>query len=121
MDIISKTCDYRKRGTACGQPVPGDLSTEFALAPNSYAGDLCVEHKEALSDALAPFIEIARPGRAISAVNSRGRKLLRGKGGKTFTTRDVRAWLVEQGKEVSEGGRLPNADIELYMTRHGFH
>ena len=97
MDIVRKTCDYPKRGNHCGQPVPDNLSTEFALAPDSYAADLCEEHRQALAKALGPFVEVARRSRAIAAVNTRGRKVLRGKGGKTFTTKDVRQWLIEQG------------------------
>jgi len=116
VDIVRKTCDYRKRGTPCGKPVPDNLSTEFALAPDSYAADLCVEHRQVLAKAFAPFVEISRRSRAIASVNTRGRKVLRGKGGKTFTTKDVRLWLVEQGRDVPEGGRLPNSEIERYMA-----
>jgi len=123
MDVVEKHCDFqiRTRGDrrSCGQIVPDNVPTEFALAPESYLADLCGEHRQTLAGVLAPFIDIARKSRAIAAVNGRGRKVIRGKGGKTFTTRDVREWLIAQGKEVAPSGRVPNADIEEFMNLKG--
>ena len=123
MDIIEKRCDFKIRTArneeACGQVVPGNDETEFALAPNSYSADLCGEHRQMLEDALAQFIEVGRRNRAITALNSRGRMVLRGSGGRTFTSQDVRKWLREQGREVSPGGRLPNAVIQEFMSLKG--
>ena len=116
--IIEKRCDFKTDYEACGKIVPNNLATEFAVAPDSWAGDLCAEHRKALIDALAPYVAISRRSRAIAAVNGRGRKVLRGKGGKAFTTSDVRAWMQEQGKPVSTGGRVPNAAIEEFIQAH---
>ena len=123
MDIIEKRCDFKIRTTrkevACGQVVPGNDETEFALAPDSYSADLCSEHRQTLAEALAPFVEVGRRSRAIASVNSRGRKVLRGVGGLTFTTQDVREWLRAQGREVPPTGRVPNADIQEFMNLKG--
>ena len=123
MDIVEKRCDFKMRTgrmeRTCGQAVPDNEPTEFALAPDSYSADLCSEHRQTLSDVLSPFIEVGRRSRAIASVNSRGRKVLRGKGGKTFTTRDVREWLQEQGRDVPPTGRVPNVDIEEFMNLRG--
>jgi len=123
MDIIEKRCDFKvsadPKEQACGKPVPDNEETEFALAPGSYSVDLCEEHRQMLADALAQFVEIGRPSRAITSVNSLGRKVLRGTGGLTFTSRDVRAWLLEQGREVPRSGRIPNVDIQEFRRVKG--
>lgn len=123
MDIVEKRCDFKIRTAhkerTCGQVVPNNDPTEFALAPDSYSADLCTEHRQTLSDLLAPFVEVGRRSRAIASVNTRGRKVLRGNGGKTFTTKDVREWLVAQGREVSSSGRVPNVDIDEFLSLRG--
>jgi len=45
--------------------------------------------------------------------------VLRGTGGRSFTSQDVRKWMKEQGREVSSGGRLPNAVIQEFMALKG--
>lgn len=123
MDVVEKRCDFKIRTAnqvhPCGEVVPDNVVTEFAIAPDSYSADLCIEHRQTLADAMAPFIEVGRRSRAIASVNSLGRKVLRGAGGRSFTTKDVREWLKEQGREVPQGGRLPNAVIEEFMLRKG--
>jgi len=123
MDVIEKVCDFKMRtgrnDHTCGQPVPDNDPTEFALAPDSYSADLCKEHRQTLADALAPFVEVGRRSRTIASVNSRGRKVLRGVGGISFTTKDVREWLQEQGRPVPPTGRVPNADIQEFMNLKG--
>lgn len=123
MDVVEKRCDFKIRTghseRACGKVVPDNGVTEFALAPDSYSADLCEEHRQTLSDALAPFVEVGRRSRAITAVNSHGRMVLRGVGGRTFTSQDVRKWMQEQGREVSSGGRLPNAVIQEFKSIKG--
>lgn len=123
MDIIEKRCDFKIRTAnkehPCGQVVPDNEPTEFALAPDSYSADLCSEHRQTLEESLAQFIEVGRKSRAIASVNSRGRKVLRGVGGLTFTSKDVREWLQEQGREVPPMGRIPNAYIQEYMNLKG--
>jgi len=123
MDVVEKHCDFKIRAArnerTCGKVVPDNEATEFALAPDSYSADLCGEHRQTLAGALAPFIEVGRRSRAIASVNSRGRKVLRGVGGKTFTSQDVREWMREQGREVGAGGRLPNAVIQEFKNLKG--
>jgi hypothetical protein len=119
MQEIIRRCDMPvKRGRETvphGEVVSGDLSTQFALEGTAYEADLCDQHRQELRDCLAPFISVstARPSRAGQEV----RRSLKGKKG-GFTTKDVRKWLQEQGREVADSGRLPNEVIEEYRTAH---
>lgn len=59
-----------------------------------------------------------------AAVDQRTKRRRAAHGGKkngavrTFATRDVRAWLRAQGRDVAESGRLPNELIEEYRREH---
>jgi hypothetical protein len=87
------------------------------VGQEAHEADLCRKHKDYLAEVLTPFVAISRRSRAITSVNARGRKVLRGKGGRTFTTSDVREWLRLQGENVPDTGRIPNADIEKFMRQ----
>ena len=114
MQEVIHRCDYPVRGAQCGDAVPDNKPTTFALEAVSYEMDLCAKHKEQFESALKPYLTIAEPlkARAGKAV----RQALKGRGGATFTTKDVRRWLQEQGREVSPTGRIPNAQIEEYRV-----
>lgn len=99
----------------CGERVPGDTPQIFGLGPKQYEGDLCEKHAGDLHNCLAPFIAVAHENRSRTSQNVRAS--LKGKKGE-FTTKDVRKWLEEQGREVAPSGRLPNELIEEYRTAH---
>jgi hypothetical protein len=87
----------------------------FALEGSSYSADLCEAHKQEVRDCLIPVISISdkTPSRASQAV----RGALKGRKG-SFTTKDVRRWLRDQGVEVPDSGRLPNEHIDRYRSAH---
>lgn len=120
MQETVRYCDVpiKKRGelVACGERVPDDEATPFALGNGAYEADLCEGHREKLSEALAVYIQVARPVRA-SNTGQQVRKALKSKKG-TFTTKDVRRWLAEQGRDVAPTGRLPNELIEEFRAAH---
>lgn len=119
---IIKRCDYRI-GRGRNQKPHGEIieeSTRFRLDNREFLVDLCDEHKEAMLNCLQPFMDISRRAGAGLPKNARGRAVMRAKGGKTFTSKDVRNWLAEQpGRAVSDTGRLPNAVIDEYKAAHG--
>lgn len=111
MQEVILRCDFEEKGSKCGLVVPDNRTTTFALDAVSYEADLCAKHKKVFEACMQPVMSIARPttSRAGKAV----RQALKGKKG-TFTTKDVRKWLQDQGREVSPTGRIPNALIEEY-------
>lgn len=107
-------CDRLVRNQPCGAPVE-ERTTFVGRDSITYSLDLCEKHVLDFDKALQPFIEIADPIKA--KTGSAVRKALKGKGGgKPFTTKDVRNWLIEQGRDVPASGRLPNALIEEYQA-----
>lgn len=114
MQEVIHRCDKEVRGGKCGDVVPDNTPTEFSVDAVSYEVDLCAKHKKEFETAMRPYLSIAEPisARAGKAV----RQAIKGRGGATFTTRDVRRWLQEQGREVSPTGRIPNAQIEEYRV-----
>ena len=114
MQEVIRKCDYKVSGKAHGEVIDGP--TYFTVDDVTYEMDVCAAHEKEFKKALEPFLKIANPvktraGRAV-------RSALRGKKG-TFTTKDVRAWLQEQGREVSPTGRIPNDLIEEYKVAQG--
>lgn len=109
---VLRTCDYElgKGGRSCGKRVPDDRPTMFGLRDIQYEADLCETHAAALVDCLSNFVKVATPVRQPNPV----REVLRGRKG-SFTTRDVRNWLREQGRDVAPSGRLPDQFIQEYV------
>ncbi len=113
MQEVIHRCDFEVKGQACGNTVPDNKPTTFSVDAVSYEMDLCEKHKKEFLGVMQAYLTIAEPttARAGKAV----RQALKGKKG-TFTTKDVRKWLLEQGREVSPTGRIPNALIEEYRV-----
>lgn len=118
-DVVMKKCDFkvtRKREkVACGQDVPNNEATPVTLGTTRYLMDLCQDHIDALNAAVDPFISIAHD--AQKRVGTQVTKAIQGKRG-AFTAQDVRKWMKEQGREVSETGRLPENLIREYQDAH---
>jgi hypothetical protein len=119
---IIKRCDMPVGRGARRKPhgviIEDGQSTKFRVGGRDYEADLCIEHREALNEAVTPFIEIARRSSSGLPRNARGRAIMRARGGVPFTTKDVRKWLEEKGENPSPTGRIPNADIERYKEAH---
>lgn len=118
MQEVIRRCDMpvkRGRDTAPhGEVVPDELPTQFSLEGISYAGDFCEGHRQELRNCLAPFISASTQ---TTSASGPVRRTLKGKKG-GFTTKDVRAWMQDQGRDVAPSGRLPNEVIEEYRAAH---
>ncbi len=119
-DVIQKKCDFKHhpgtaRERACGKDVPGNEPTSFTVGGTIYESDLCEEHQETLLEDLEPYTSIARQVRR--RYGKSVRKAVQGRGG-AFTTKDVRNWLREQGREVSDTGRISEDIIKEFMKTH---
>lgn len=114
---IVRKCDkpIGKKGNKCGERVPDDTPYTYTLEGVNYEADLCERHIGDLRGCMAPFVAVSRPVSSRSGTTVR--KALRGKQG-VFTTKDVRNWLREQGRDVAPSGRLPNELIEEYVAAH---
>lgn len=118
-------CDFDKPkrggGTAkCGVKIEDGEPTVFDFESVRYEADLCDEHKAALFEAMRPFTTISRESKIVPRQprTGRGRLLHKSSRGGAFTSKDVRLWLAEQGREVAPVGRIPNTLIEEYKEAH---
>lgn len=121
MEESIRRCDYlvgRTNRKPHMEKVEDGLPTQFRVGGKEYEADLCAEHRQALLDAVEPFVAISRRTGTASPRNAKGRAIMRAKGGQVFTTKDVRQWLVEQGDSVPPTGRIPNVDIDRYKEAH---
>lgn len=128
MEEVIKRCDFptgRGRNIkAHGEVVESGESTKYRFNGRDYEADLCDEHRAAFAKALEPFLAISRRSGTALPRNARGRAVMRAKGGKMFTTKDVRNWLEAEaeagrGDAPSPSGRIPNSDIERYKAANG--
>ncbi len=99
-----------------GSEAAGTVS--FGLDGREYEIDLSDGNAAALRAALAPFAAVAR-----SAGGARRRPAAPRPGRAAGTDRErttaIREWARENGHEVSERGRIPNAVIAAYEGRDG--
>lgn len=118
MEIITRTrkCDFSKDGKDCSETVAADAEKlKFSRGRLMYELDLCTRHTEAFDKALEPFTSSVDP---VSArIGKAAVKVVKGKSG-TFTTKDVRIWLQQQGREIGPTGRIPKAFVEEYRLAH---
>src|SRR5690348_7950047 len=110
---IQTTCDYPVRRRKCGEPT--ELLVEVAVDNMRYKGYLCKKtHLPRLDEALAAIgIEAVE-----SRINYKGRGVHKAASGKTFTTKEARDWLVEQGVTSHKTGVLSKEHLELYAASH---
>jgi hypothetical protein len=123
---ITRTCDFPvgkgRNEHACGKPVPDNKPTMFALNNEIREADLCEEHQRPLHAAFVQYFPISR--RLQAQVSKTGipfgaRKVMTAPGTRlTFTSKQVRDWLREQGYEVPESGRIKENLIQEYVQAH---
>lgn len=107
------SCDF----SACPKG-PGEHSAdqvaELRLDSTTFRMDVCEEGKAALTQMMlkAGFT----PSSAQVGHNRRGAYVT--KSGRTFTTREARAWLQAHGIEVAEAGRLTSDQLARYAQSH---
>lgn len=93
---------------------PNASTVTFALEGAVYEIDLSDKHVTQLRKAMELFVEHARRQRGAAAVGGRTRRAngLLAQNGLSAGT--VREWAQEQGIEVSDRGRIPDAIVEQY-------
>lgn len=90
-------------------------TVSFALDGTSYEIDLSSANAKRLREELAPFVEAARKVTARrSASKSKKRTAL-----SRERSAQIRAWAQQQGKQISERGRIPKAIVDEYEAVHG--
>lgn len=105
------TCDFQTRGKVCGKDAPQGF--EVKSKSRAFHADLCDEHLKAVEQTLAKM------GLAPSSwTHGQKRKAYTTASGESFSNADVRAWLLEQGKDVAPTGRLPRALLDEYAESH---
>lgn len=91
-------------------------TVKFSLENRAYEIDLSDENTDKLHEALAQFIEHARP------VKGHGKpdKPAKSNGGRTTVdraeTQRIREWAREKGIEINERGRIPKHVVEQYQA-----
>jgi hypothetical protein len=82
----------------------------FGYLGNHYEIDLSPANQKKLREALAPFVDKARPAPALRTRKARAGKPAAPKSDKT-QNRAIREWAKAQGKQISDRGAIP-AEIQ---------
>jgi len=90
----------------------GARTVKFGLDGKSYEIDLSPGHEEELRKALKKFLDAATPVTAYAAAAAPRRKY--GTGPVRRDTKHIREWLRENGRDISDRGRIPIADMQAY-------
>jgi hypothetical protein len=91
-------------------------TARFGLDGSDYEIDLSDKNEVKLREALAPFINAARPVRRERLGRARG-----GSAGHSLNrdkSKTIRQWAKENGIEVSERGRIAGTVVEKYEAAH---
>jgi len=99
-------CD-RHRGD-----VEAVASVEISVEGDRRRIDLCADHLAELRKALKPFLGTATTRKRAASARPSGRR------SSAADVAAVRGWARENGYEVSERGRIPNAVREAYAAAH---
>ena len=92
-------------------------TVRFALDQGTYEIELSSENAEKLRAALAPYI--AKGRRVAATQRAGGSRPRRGAGAQNSNLNaKIREWAKEQGKKVSERGRISQAIIDEYHAAH---
>ncbi|KUP95929.1 histone-like nucleoid-structuring protein Lsr2 [Thermobifida cellulosilytica] len=93
-------------------------TVSFGLDGSSYEIDLSSSNAKRLREELAPFIEAARK---VPAKRGAAKGKAKGKQ-RTVLSRErsaqIRAWAQQQGKPISERGRIPKSIVDEYEAAH---
>lgn len=111
--VVGKGRNRAAHGEVIKDPV------RITVGGKNYLMDICPEHEAEMLERLQPYLSIARRAGQALPRNGRGRAVMRAKGGRPFTTADVRIWARENGKDVPATGRVPNELIEEFKEAVG--
>ncbi len=104
--VVTVVCDLPHDGE-----VEGTESVSFGFDGNAYEIDLCGPHSKELREKVGAFADHAR-----KAATGRRRKSRTGPGRERSS--EIREWARQQGKKVSERGRIPASIIAEYEAAH---
>lgn len=100
-------CDLDDKGD-----VEAEETLSFAVGTASYEIDVCGKHAQEIRSRLQLYVE---HGRRASTARPRG-------GGRRAADRahtaEIRAWAKEQGRQISERGRIPAGVVAEYEQSH---
>jgi Lsr2 len=94
-----------------------DETVTFALAGRQYEIDLSGENAARLRESLAAFVAAARRAGGARQSSSAPVRPERSVASDREHTAAVREWARQNGHEVSDRGRIPNAVLEAYERR----
>ncbi|AXL13699.1 Lsr2 family protein [Microbacterium foliorum] len=83
-------------------PNLGRFTVQFALQGRAYELDLSAANLERLEEAVAPFVDVARPSQVARSSSSVPRRRK-----STSELAEIREWARSQGITVSDYGRVP--------------
>jgi hypothetical protein len=104
--VVTVVCDLPHDGE-----VEGTESVSFGFDGITYEIDLCGPHSKELREKVGAFADHAR-----RASTGRRRKSRSGPGRERSS--EIREWARQQGKKVSERGRIPASIIAEYEAAH---
>ena len=104
--VVTVVCDLPHDGE-----VDGSETVSFAFDGNAYEIDLCGPHSKELREKMGAFADHAR-----RPTGGRRRKSRTGPGRERSS--EIREWARQQGKKVSERGRIPSSIIAEYEATH---
>lgn len=87
-------------------------TVSFGLGNSAYEIDVCAADAKELRSKLGPFIEHAR-----RKTGGSGRRPGRRAVDRAHTAK-IRAWAKEQGRQISERGRIPASVVAEYEQSH---
>jgi hypothetical protein len=99
-----------------------DESITYGLEGDFYEVDLSTGNADKLRAALAPFIKVSRPIQPRDAIRRAAATTTNNGNGQTqlplpeFDPATVRAWLQNNGHDVSDKGRIPENLVRLWHT-----
>lgn len=90
----------------------------FAFEGTEYAIDLSSKNRKALEKALRPYVEAGTKvsGRRSAATRTARSKRSGNPGNSAVDLAAVRAWARENGRQVSDRGRLPKVVLDAYTA-----
>ena len=105
--VVTVVCDLPHEGE-----IEGTESVSFGFDGNTYEIDLCGAHSKDLREKIGAFADHARRinvgGRRRKARTTQGRE----------RSSEIREWARQQGRKVSERGRIPASIVAEFDASH---
>lgn len=93
-----------------GDEIDGGGATHFSFEGASYEIDLTEKERQSLSEALEPYVAVARKARG----GSKAKRTT--SSAQSSDAKTIRAWAAENSFDVPSRGRIPASVIEAYKA-----